>query len=114
MPPEIVTGDFYDEKADVWCLGVLCYELCTGKAPFESTTDENETYDKILKVNIEFPIYLSQQIVDFIGKILTRDPSKRLSLEEVESHEWMRMYENETGRMISKEIWDKWMELTKV
>lgn len=30
VPPEIVTGDFYDEKADVWCLGVLCYELCTG------------------------------------------------------------------------------------
>lgn len=34
VPPEIVTGEFYDEKADVWCLGVLCYELCTGKAPF--------------------------------------------------------------------------------
>ncbi len=65
-------------------------------------------------MNIEFPIYLSQQIVDFIGKILTRDPSKRINLEEVESHEWMRMYENETGRMISKEIWDKWMELAKI
>ncbi len=64
-------------------------------------------------MNIEFPIYLSQQIVDFIGKILTRDPSKRLNLEEVEGHEWMRMYENEAGRMISKEIWDKWMDLTK-
>jgi aurora kinase B len=25
VPPEIVTGEFYDEKADVWCLGVLCY-----------------------------------------------------------------------------------------
>ena len=34
VPPEIVTGDFYDERADVWCLGVLCYELCTGRAPF--------------------------------------------------------------------------------
>lgn len=32
VPPEIVTGDFYDEKADVWCLGVLCYELCTGNS----------------------------------------------------------------------------------
>lgn len=31
VPPEIVTGQFYDEKADVWCLGVLCYELCTGR-----------------------------------------------------------------------------------
>ena len=46
VPPEIVTGEFYDEKADVWCLGVLCFELCTGirfitlgRAPFESKTD---------------------------------------------------------------------------
>ena len=41
VPPEIVTGEFYDEKADIWCLGVLCYELSTGKAPFESNTNEN-------------------------------------------------------------------------
>jgi aurora kinase B len=39
VPPEIVTGEFYDEKADIWCLGVLCYELSTGKAPFESSTN---------------------------------------------------------------------------
>lgn len=92
VPPEIITGDFYDERADVWCLGVLCYELCTGKAPFQSKIDENQTYDKILKVDIQFPIYLSAQVADFIGKILNRDPTKRMSLEQVEAHEWMRKY----------------------
>lgn len=102
MPPEIVKGDFYDDKADVWCLGVLCYELCTGRAPFESRTDENETYERILKVNIDFPIYLSPLIVDFIGNILTRDPNKRMDLTDVEGHEWMRRYENDSGRMICK------------
>lgn len=88
VPPEIVTGDFYDEKVDVWCLGVLCYELCTGrvdfslgKAPFESKTDENETYDKILKVEIQFPLYMSPQVVDFIGRILNREPQKRINIE---------------------------------
>ena len=59
---------------------MLCYELCTGKAPFESKTDENETYDKILKVEIEFPIFLSPKVVDFIGRILNRDPQKRINL----------------------------------
>lgn len=56
---------------------------------------------------------MSPQVVDFIGKILNRDPQKRINLEEIETHEWMRTYENESGRMISKEIWDSWMKLTK-
>lgn len=25
VPPEIVKGDYYDEKVDIWSLGVLCY-----------------------------------------------------------------------------------------
>ena len=41
-------------------------------------------------------------MADFIGKILNRDPTKRMNLEEVEAHEWMRRYENEAGRMIPK------------
>jgi serine/threonine protein kinase len=64
-------------------------------------------------VEIDFPIYLSPLVVDFIGRLLNRDPAKRMSLEEVERHEWMKKYENESGRMISKDIWDCWMKLSK-
>ena len=49
--------------------------------------------------------------MDFVGRILNRDPGKRMDLAEVEAHEWMRKYENEPGRMICKEIWDGWMGL---
>lgn len=34
VSPEIVMGSEYDEMVDVWSVGVLCYELCTGHAPF--------------------------------------------------------------------------------
>ena len=64
-------------------------------------------------MDIEFPIYLSGQVADFIGKILNRDPTKRMGLEEVEGHEWMRRYENEAGRMIPKEIWEAWTRLSR-
>ncbi len=48
VPPEIVEGAEYDERVDIWALGVLLYELASGHAPFE-TKDENITYDKIVK-----------------------------------------------------------------
>jgi len=30
VSPEIVGGNEYSEKVDVWSLGILCYELCAG------------------------------------------------------------------------------------
>lgn len=38
MPPEVCQGKEYDNKADVWALGVILYELITLKKPFESPT----------------------------------------------------------------------------
>jgi aurora kinase len=34
-PPEILERKEYDLSVDLWCLGVLTYELLTGKVPFE-------------------------------------------------------------------------------
>ena len=35
MPIEVAREEKYNEKADNWCIGVLCYELATGDIPFE-------------------------------------------------------------------------------
>lgn len=49
LPPEMVEGRTHDEKVDLWCLGVLCYELLVGHPPFESAS-HTETYRRITKV----------------------------------------------------------------
>lgn len=49
LPPEMIEGRTYNEKVDLWCIGVLCYELLVGNPPFESST-HSETYKRILKV----------------------------------------------------------------
>lgn len=41
MSPEIVKKEGHDEKVDIWCLGVLLYEMLHGFSPFraESITE---------------------------------------------------------------------------
>ncbi len=34
--PEMIAGGGYDQKVDCWAIGVMLYELVTGKTPFES------------------------------------------------------------------------------
>jgi len=34
LAPEMILEQGHDEKLDIWSIGVLTYELLTGKAPF--------------------------------------------------------------------------------
>ena len=36
MGPELVMNKPYTEKVDVWSLGIITYQLLSGKTPFES------------------------------------------------------------------------------
>jgi len=40
LPPEMCTEEgkvSYDKTVDIWSIGVLAFELCVGKPPFESS-----------------------------------------------------------------------------
>lgn len=54
LPPEMIEGRMHNEKVDLWCIGVLCYELLVGNPPFESAS-HNETYRRIVKVGGQAP-----------------------------------------------------------
>ena len=34
LAPEIINETGHDERVDIWCIGVLLFELCTGNVPF--------------------------------------------------------------------------------
>ena len=65
LPPEMIEGASHDEKVDLWSLGVLCYEFLVGKPPFE-TQSHNETYNRILNVDIQWPSHVQP------GKVVTQ------------------------------------------
>lgn len=88
LPPEMVEGSFHDEKVDLWSLGVLCYEFLVGKPPFE-TESHQETYQRIIKVDIRWPDVVCSGARDLISKLLQKKPENRLPLERVMEHPWI-------------------------
>uniref|UniRef100_H3B4Y9 non-specific serine/threonine protein kinase n=1 Tax=Latimeria chalumnae TaxID=7897 RepID=H3B4Y9_LATCH len=91
LPPEMIEGKPHDEKVDVWCIGVLCYECLVGCPPFE-TESLQDTYRKIVKVDFKFPLLVSEGAKDLISKLLQHDATQRLPLPLVISHPWVKAY----------------------
>ncbi|XP_054849219.1 aurora kinase C-like isoform X1 [Eublepharis macularius] len=89
LPPEMVEGKPHDEKVDLWCIGILCYEFLVGHPPFESAS-HSETYRRILAVDLKFPPFLSEGARDLISKLLRRIPIERLPLQAVKEHPWVK------------------------
>ena len=52
MAPEVIKKK-YDQKCDIWSLGVILYMMMSGKAPFNGKTDEI-IFDNILKGEFSF------------------------------------------------------------
>ncbi|KAL7718637.1 Aurora kinase [Entamoeba marina] len=85
---QIIQEKYYDGSIDLWCLGVLAYELSTGEPPFQSNSRE-ETFRKACSLTYTFPPYLSAECRDFIKNLLQYDPSKRMSFDDCLKHPWI-------------------------
>ena len=91
LPPEMVTESGHNEKADIWCIGVLLFELMTGKVPFDGNDYTTVKYN-IMKLNISWPSDIDPEVKDLISKILKKNPNDRLSIEKILSHSFFTKY----------------------
>eukprot|EP00741_Cyanophora_paradoxa_P001769 tig00000073_g1715.t2 len=90
--PEIVMGTKYNGmEADVWSCGVVLYALLTGKLPFD---DENmqRLLGKVRSGIFTMPAHLCPDAKDLIWKMLTVDPTKRISVEGIKKHAWYQKF----------------------
>ena len=91
LAPEIIKEQGHDERVDIWCIGVLLFELITGNVPFKGN-DIETLKSNILHLRIAWPKEMNPDAKDLISKILKLDPSQRISLEDMLEHPFFLKY----------------------
>eukprot|EP01130_Rhizamoeba_saxonica_P012150 TRINITY_DN5103_c0_g1_i1.p1 TRINITY_DN5103_c0_g1~~TRINITY_DN5103_c0_g1_i1.p1 ORF type:complete len:306 (-),score=71.22 TRINITY_DN5103_c0_g1_i1:35-952(-) len=84
MAPEIERGDPYGKPSDLYSIGVILYILLAGYPPFDP---DQGIFD------LEFPSpdwdNISSNAIELLTNLLDSDPSKRVTIEELQAHRWI-------------------------
>lgn len=118
LAPEIVKEDCYTKEIDIWCSGVLMFEMLTTSVPFHNASEEG-TMSLIKQAQFSIPAYVSAAAQDLIRnvsiaprtdwpltalcpppppQILRAVPNERYSLAQIQAHEYIKQFsENTTG-----------------
>ncbi|XP_020260428.1 serine/threonine-protein kinase ATG1t isoform X1 [Asparagus officinalis] len=97
MAPEVLQFGKYDDKADMWSVGAICFELLNGYPPFHGKNN----VQLLQNIKKSVPLPFLQQIlpslhsdsVDMCTKLLCEDPglpTYRLSFDEFYCHKFFR------------------------
>lgn len=92
-PPENILNDYYDEKADIWSIGCLIFELLTGEYLFDIDNNNNnrnrehlhQIFEYIGKIPLELSLNcdFKDELFDKKGGILNMNPCNYTSIDKI-------------------------------
>jgi len=104
--PERLSQDQESKAVDLWSIGCIMYFLIFGVPPFYSNKEDeeecdDEIFDSVLEANVTFPEgkQISDLAKDLLLRLLEKDPTKRITAEEVLMHPWTK-----SGQKQSEEV----------
>jgi len=97
VSPEILRKEGYGTKADMFSMGVIVFILLGGYPPFNAK-NESDLLLMCRRGQFEFDREywgkISYEVKNMIRRLLVVNPDKRLSAEDVLSHQWMTTDKN--------------------
>ena len=98
VAPEIINGS-YDEKSDIWALGVITYLTLSGVTPFGGLDGENLLLVKqnIMRAKLEFEpadIWenISNDAINFVKRMLQANPENRPTAKQAQKDPWIQIW----------------------
>uniref|UniRef100_A0A3B3QB38 calcium/calmodulin-dependent protein kinase n=1 Tax=Paramormyrops kingsleyae TaxID=1676925 RepID=A0A3B3QB38_9TELE len=92
LSPEVLRKDPYGKAVDLWACGVILYILLVGYPPFWDE-DQHRLYQQIKAGAYDFPSpewdTVTPEAKDLINKMLTINPTKRITASEALKHPWI-------------------------
>jgi len=92
MAPEVISRQAYSTEVDIWSLGIMIAEMVDGEPPLF-----NELPLAAMRMIRDMPppklrnqSKVSPLLLDFLGKMLVREPGKRASAGELLQHPFLR------------------------
>jgi len=86
-------GTPYGKGSDLWSLGVLLYVILSGCSPF-SADEEEAILELVAQAKYEFHeaewANITPDAKDLISQLLIVDPEKRLTMEQLLNHAWLK------------------------
>jgi len=104
VAPEIIKGS-YDEKCDVWALGVITYLLLCGETPFGGLDGESllSVKQNIMRAEVVFEPHEAWEGVSdagkaFVKRLLNPDPTRRPTAKQVQRDEWIQVWAKKSSK----------------
>ena len=77
LSPEIIEGRPYSFKSDIWSMGVMLYEMCALKPPFEGMNMHFLAMHIVRGKFQQIPSHFSRELRELVNQMLTIDVHRR-------------------------------------
>ncbi|CAF4003314.1 unnamed protein product [Rotaria sordida] len=88
MAPEILSSHPYDNRVDLWSMGIILYECLFGRSPFVFSSADELVEEIKSNIPIEIPndTRISSECRNLLEGLLQRDPNRRISFQDFFRH----------------------------